>query len=199
MASSKFGITVTIPSHDGHERFRSCHMLNLPSNSGLLMLGINQRSRWWLFTRSERKISMDLGVVRSMQWIYNFCNLQKNINRLEELGLREFISYFGEVFFRTSQRKEWTQDKMENRRTGVVHWSMELQEEEHEAMVNQLNILQIRLNEASIHWKTTMEILVEQRQGYQQLKDEVEAIRSEVVELHSQPVNPVQSASSSYF
>lgn len=161
------------------------------------MLGINQRSRWWLFTRSERKISMDLGVVRNMQWVYNFCNLQKNINKLEELGLKEFISYAGEVFYGTSQRKERIQGKMANRRPVVVRKSMELQEDEREAMVNQLNILQIRLNEASVHWQTTMEILVEQRQGYQQLKDEVEAIGSKVVELHSQPVNPVQSTSSS--
>jgi hypothetical protein len=42
-----------------------------------------------------------------------------------------------------------------------------------------------------------MEILVEQRHGFQQLKDEVEAIRSEVVELRSRPVSPVQSPSSS--
>ena len=42
-----------------------------------------------------------------------------------------------------------------------------------------------------------MEILVEQRQGFQQLKDEVETIRSEVVELHSELVSPVHSPSSS--
>jgi hypothetical protein len=50
-------------------------------------------------------------------------------------------------------------------------------------MVNQLNTLQIRLNVASGHWKNIMEILVEQRQGHQQLKDEVEDICLEVVEL----------------
>jgi hypothetical protein len=160
-------------------------MLNLPSNSGMLMLDINHRSRWWLFARSERKINMDPGAIRSMQWIYNSCSHQKNINSLEELGLREITNFSGAVCFGTSQRKKWTQDKMENKREGAERWRMELQEEEHEAMVNQLNILQLRLNEASVHWQSTMEILVEQRQGFQQLKDEVEAICSEVVELRS--------------
>jgi hypothetical protein len=39
--------------------------------------------------------------------------------------------------------------------------------------------------------------LVEQRHGFQQLKDEVEAIRSEEVELRSQPISLVQSPSAS--
>jgi hypothetical protein len=42
-----------------------------------------------------------------------------------------------------------------------------------------------------------MEIPVEQRQCFQQIKDEVEAIRSEVAELRSRSVTPVHSPSSS--
>jgi hypothetical protein len=62
---------------------------------------------------------------------------------LEELGLREITNFFGAVCFGTSQRKKWSQDKMANRRVGAERWRMELQEEEHEEMVNQLNTLQL--------------------------------------------------------
>jgi hypothetical protein len=106
------------------------HMLKLPSNSGMLMLDINHRPRWWLFARSERKPNMDPRAIRSMQWIYNSCSHPKNISCLEELGLREITNFIGAVCFGTSQRKKWSQDKMANRRVGAEHWRMELQEEE---------------------------------------------------------------------
>jgi hypothetical protein len=102
---------------------------------------------------------------------------------LEELGVKEYINYFGEVFSGTYQRKEWNLDKMENRLPSAAQWRRELQEEEREEMVNQLNTLQIWPNVASVQWKNIMEILVEQRQGHQQLKDEVEEICLEVVEF----------------
>jgi hypothetical protein len=50
---------------------------------------------------------MDTEAVHSMQCVYNLCNLKKNIDRLEELGLKEYINYFGKVLSGTSQTKEW--------------------------------------------------------------------------------------------
>jgi hypothetical protein len=80
-------------------------------------------------------------------------------------------------------------DNMANRRSGVARWRRELQDEEHEALVNLVNSLQISMQNASVQWQTAMDLLISQRQGIQQLRDEVDAIRIEVVELHSRPVS----------
>jgi hypothetical protein len=56
---------------------------------------------------------------------------------------------------------------MANRRTRVARWHRELQEEEHEALVNLVNTLQINMQNASAQWKTAMDLLISQRQGFQ--------------------------------
>jgi hypothetical protein len=55
---------------------------------------------------------------------------------------------------------------MENKILGVAIWRRELHEEEHKALENLVNSLQIRLNNASTQWKTMIDLLVEQSQGY---------------------------------
>jgi hypothetical protein len=85
---------------------------------------------------------------------------------------------------------------MANRRLGVARWRRELQDEEYESLVNLVNSLQINMHNASVQWKTTMDLLISQRQGIQQLQDEVDAICIEVADLRSRPVSPAQPPSS---
>jgi hypothetical protein len=102
-----------------------------------------------------------------------------------------------EKFFAITQRVGRKIGSMENRRSWVAGWRRELQDEEHEALVNLVNSLHIILNNASSQWHTTMELIVEQRQGFQQLHDEVKVIHYEVMELCSKPFPPAPSVSSS--
>jgi hypothetical protein len=86
--------------------------------------------------------------------------------------------------------------RMENRRSGATRWRQELQDEEYESLVNLVNSLQINMQNASVQWQTTMDLLISQRQGIQQLRDEVDAIHSEVVDLRSRPISPAQPSPS---
>jgi predicted GNAT family N-acyltransferase len=62
---------------------------------------------------------------------------------------------------------------MANKRIGIARWCQELQEEEHGSIGKLVQALHIRMNNLSTQMLTTMELLVEQRQGQQQLQDEV--------------------------
>jgi len=81
---------------------------------------------------------------------------------------------------------------MENRRLGATRWRQELQDEEYESLVNLVNSLQINLHNALVQWQTTMDLLISQRKGIQQLRDEVIAIHNEVANLRSGPVSLAQ-------
>jgi len=52
------------------------------------------------------------------------------------------------------------------------------------------------MHNASVQWKTTMALLISQRQGIQQLWDEVDCICIEVVDLRSRFVSLAQPPSS---
>jgi hypothetical protein len=85
---------------------------------------------------------------------------------------------------------------MENRILGETQWRQEIHDEEYESLVNLVNSLQISMHNASVQWKTTMDLLISQRQGIQQLWDEVDAICIEVVDLRSRFVSLAQPPSS---
>jgi hypothetical protein len=79
---------------------------------------------------------------------------------------------------------------MDNRRTMIACWCHELQEEDLVALENSFHALHIQIINLLVHMFTTMEFLVEQRQGHHQLQDEVATICSEVEELCRCPASP---------
>ena len=85
---------------------------------------------------------------------------------------------------------------MANRRLGVACWHREIQDKEYESLVNLVNSLQINMQNTSVQWKTTMDLLISQRQGIQQLWDEVDVICIEVADLRFRPVSTTQPPSS---
>jgi hypothetical protein len=76
---------------------------------------------------------------------------------------------------------------MAKRSVGNVHYRREPQEDDHSDLVNSVRTLQIQMNSLSAQILNAMEILVEQRQGQQQLHDECATIKSEVEEMCSKP------------
>lgn len=78
------------------------------------------------------------------------------------------IGHLWTVFSPKAQLEGGLVGSMANRRSGVARWRHDLQEEEHDALTNLVNLLQISLQNASSRWQTAMELLVEQRQGIQQ-------------------------------